>query len=179
MPQELPGSKTEANLLKAFAGESEARNKYTIYAKIAKKEGYEQIAAILLETAENERVHAKLHFRYLGKEGTTLENLFDCAEGENYEAQEMYPEMAETAREEGFVEIAEYFEGLVKVEAAHEERFKKLIESLDSGTVFAKSEVVTWKCRECGFLHEGTSPLDICPVCSHPKAFAEVVVENF
>ena len=179
MPNELKGTKTEENLWKAFIGESQARNKYTIYAKVAMKEGYQQIAAMFLEAAENERVHAKLHFRALGQIGDTMENLMAAAEGENEEAVSMYPDMAETAKEEGFEELAQVFEGLAKIEAAHEERFKKFLANLNDGTVFQKSENVKWKCRECGYIHEGTTPPEVCPVCKHPKGFYEVMAQNY
>jgi rubrerythrin len=176
---ELKGSKTEQNLKQAFAGESQARNKYTYFASVAKKEGYEQIAAIFLETAEQEKEHAKLHLKLLEGIGDTAANLKEAAGGENYEWTNMYPEMAKTARQEGFEDIARLFDGLAKIEKAHEERYKKILDSLQSGRVFARSPRVKWRCRNCGFVYEGEKALTMCPVCEHPQAYFEVVAENF
>ena len=169
---ELKGSKTEANLLAAFAGESQARNKYTYYASKAKKEGYEQIAAIFEETAGNEKEHAKLWFKALhdGEIPSTLENLKDAAAGENYEWTDMYATFAKEAKEEGFDRLAYLFEAVGKIEKEHEERYKKLIENIEEGKVFSCGEVKMWKCRNCGHIHIADSASVICPVCSHPKA---------
>jgi rubrerythrin len=177
--KELNGTKTEQNLKDAFAGESQARNKYTYFAKVAKKEGYEQIAALFLETAENEKEHAKLHFKHLKGIGNTMENLKAAAEGENYEWTEMYPTMAKEAREEGFNEIALMFEGIAKIEQEHEERYKTLLKNIEEGRVFMKNGKVFWKCRNCGHIHEGTEALKICPVCKHPQSYFEVNAENY
>jgi len=176
---ELKGSKTEQNLKQAFAGESQARNKYTYFASVAKKEGYEQIAAIFLETADQEKEHAKLHLKLLEGIGDTAANLQEAAAGENYEWIRMYPEMAKTARQEGFEEIARLFDGLAKIEKEHEERYKKLLENFQSDRVFARSERVKWRCRNCGFVYEGDKALTMCPVCKHPQAYFEVVAESF
>jgi rubrerythrin len=175
---ELKGSKTEQCLKDAFAGESQARNKYTYFASAAKKEGYEQIAAIFLETAEQEKEHAKLHLKLLGGIGDTAANLQAAAGGENNEWTSMYPGMAKVAREEGFEEIARLFDGLAKIEEEHEARYKKLLANLQSGQVFAKAGKVKWRCRNCGFVHEGEKALTTCPVCKHPQAYFEVVAEN-
>ena len=189
---ELHGSQTEKNLLKAFAGESQARNRYEFAAKIARKEGYEQIASLFEETADNEKVHAKRFFKFLegfpveitavypaGKIGTTLENLKAAAEGENEEWSELYPEFERIAREEGFKEVATAFKLIAKVEAEHEKRFLKLHENIKSGKVFEREGKVTWKCRKCGYVHEGTKPLENCPACNHPKAFFEIKESNY
>ena len=176
---ELKGSKTEQNLQAAFAGESQARNKYTYFASAAKKEGYEQIAAIFLETAEQEKEHAKLHLKFLGGIGDTAANLQAAAEGENYERTSMYPGMAKVAREEGFEDIARFFDNLAKIEKEHEARYRKLLANLQSGQVFAKASKVKWRCRECGFVYEGEKALQTCPVCKHPQAYFEVAAENF
>lgn len=176
---ELKGSKTEANLKAAFSGESEARNKYTYFASVAKKEGYEQIAAIFLETAENEKEHAKIHFKYLQGIGDTKSNLADAAAGENYEWTDMYARFAKEADEEGFKEIANRFRQIGEVEKHHEERFRKLLDNVEEGTVFKKGSIVIWKCRNCGHIHIGTDAPEICPVCAHPKAFFEVQAENY
>ena len=176
---ELKGSKTEANLMAAFSGESEARNKYTYFASVAKKEGYEQIASLFLETAENEKEHAKIHFKYLQGIGTTKENLSDAAAGENYEWTDMYANFAKVADEEGFKEIANRFRQIAEVEKHHEERFRKLLENLEDGTVFKKGSIVVWKCRNCGHIHVGLEAPEICPVCAHPKAFFEIKAENY
>ena len=176
---DLKGSKTEQCLKDAFAGESQARNKYTYFASVARKEGYEQIAAIFLETAENEREHAKLHFKLLEGIGDTAANLKEAAGGENHEWTSMYPGMAKIAREEGFAEIARLFDGLAKIEKEHEERYKKLLANLQAGEIFAKPQRVKWRCRNCGFVHEGDKAVAMCPVCKHPQAHFEVVAENY
>jgi len=188
----LAGSQTEKNLLKAFAGESQARNRYDFFAKVAQKEGLEQIAALFLETADNERSHAKQFFKHLegrpveitatypaGKIGTTLENLKAAAEGENEEWTELYPEFARIAEEEGFKRIALLFRSIVKIEKYHEERYLKLYKNLEEGKVFEREGKVVWKCRICGFLHESTKPPLKCPVCEHPQAYFEIEAENF
>ena len=176
---DLKGSKTEQNLRAAFSGESEARNKYTYFASVAKKEGYEQIANIFLETAENEKEHAKLHFKYLNGIGTTEENLAAAAAGENYEWTDMYENFAKVAEEEGFTEIAATFRGIGKIEKEHEERYRKLLESVQNGEVFKKGSVMIWKCRNCGHIVVGTQAPEICPVCKHPKAYFEIKAENY
>ena len=176
---ELKGSKTEQNLMTAFAGESQARNKYTYYASKAKKDGYEQLAAIFLETAENEKEHAKLWFKHLGGIGTTAENLVEAANGENYEWTEMYAEFAKVAREEGFMQIAKQFEGVAKIEKEHEERYRKLLENIEVAQVFAKAGVTVWVCRNCGHIHIGTEAPKACPVCLHPQAYFEVRATNY
>lgn len=176
---DLKGSKTEANLKAAFSGESEARNKYTYFASVAKKEGYEQIAAIFLETAENEKEHAKIHFKYLQGIGDTKANLSDAAAGENYEWTDMYARFAKEADEEGFKEIANRFRQIAEVEKHHEERFRKLLDNVEDGTVFKKGSIVIWKCRNCGHIHVGTSAPEVCPVCAHPKSFFEIQAENY
>ena len=170
---ELKGSKTEQNLMTAFAGESQARNKYTFFASQAKKDGYEQIAAIFQETADNEKEHAKLWFKLLngGAIGSTEENLKSAAVGENYEWTDMYAEFAKTAKEEGFARIAYLFEEVGKIEKEHEERYLKLLENVKEGKVFEAGEVKIWKCRNCGHIVVGTSAPEVCPVCNHPKAF--------
>lgn len=176
---ELKGSKTEKNLLAAFAGESQARNKYTYFASVAKKEGYEQIAAIFLQTAENEKEHAKLWFKELGELGTTAENLKAAAEGENYEWTDMYAKMAEEAEEEGFKAIASKFRAVAKVEKAHEERYLALLHNVEMQKVFEKSEEVMWECRNCGHLVIGKKAPQVCPVCAHPQAYFEVRKNNY
>lgn len=178
---ELKGSKTEKNLMTAFAGESQARNKYTFYASKAKKEGYEQIAALFLETADNEKEHAKLWFKYLhdGAVPTTAENLVDAAAGENYEWTEMYAEFAKVAKEEGFTEIAAKFEMVGKIEAVHEQRYLKLLENVKGGKVFISEDVVVWKCRNCGHLHIGKEAPKICPVCAHERSYFELEAKNY
>ena len=178
---ELKGSKTEQNLMTAFAGESQARNKYTFFASQAKKDGYEQIAAIFQETADNEKEHAKLWFKLLngGVIGSTEENLKAAAAGENYEWTDMYAEFAKTAKEEGFARIAYLFEEVGKIEKEHEERYKKLLENVKDGKVFEAGEVKIWKCRNCGHIVVGTSAPEVCPVCNHPKAFFEIKAENY
>ena len=178
---ELKGSKTEQNLMTAFAGESQARNKYTYFAGKAKKEGYEQIAAIFQETADNEKEHAKIWFKLLngGEIGTTAENLNAAADGENYEWTDMYAEFAKTAKEEGFGHIAYLFEEVGKIEKEHEERYLKLLENVKDGKVFEAGEVKIWKCRNCGHIVVGTKAPEVCPVCSHPKAYFEIKAENY
>ncbi len=177
--KDLKGTKTEKNLWEAFSGESQARNKYTYFAKVAKKEGYEQIADLFLKTAQNEMEHAKLHFKALQGIGNTMENLQAAADGENYEWTEMYPTMAKEAREEGFNEIAAMFEGIAKVEKRHNERYIKLLENLKNGTVFVKDGKICWECRNCGHIHEGLEALKICPVCKHPQSYFEVEAKNY
>ena len=179
--KELKGTKTEQNLREAFSGESQARNKYTYYASKAKKEGYEQIAALFLETAENEKEHAKLWFKLLhdGDVPTTAVNLKDAAEGENYEWTDMYARMAEEAKEEGFDRIAYLFEEVGKIEKEHEARYLKLLENVEDGLVFSKDGDTIWKCRNCGHIVIGKNAPEVCPVCVHPKAFFEVKAENY
>ena len=176
---ELKGSKTEANLWTAFAGESQARNKYTYFASQAKKEGYEQIAAIFEETALNEKEHAKIWFKELQGIGTTAQNLEAAANGENYEWTDMYAEFAKTAKEEGFERLAFLFEEVGKIEKEHEERYRKLLENVENGKVFEAGEVKIWKCRNCGHIVVGTNPPEVCPVCNHPKSFFEIKAENY
>ena len=178
---ELKGTKTEMNLREAFAGESMARNKYTYFASKAKKEGYEQIAALFTETADNEKEHAKLWFKYLhgGKVPTTIDNLKDAAEGENYEWTDMYAQMAREAREEGFLEIAARFEMVAKIEREHEERYRTLLAKVEAGTVFVREDVVAWKCRNCGHIHIGKAAPEVCPTCSHEKSYFELRAVNY
>jgi len=178
---ELKGSKTEQNLMAAFAGESQARNKYTYYASKAKKEGYEQIAAIFEETAGNEKEHAKMWFKELhgGNIPSTLENLKDAASGENYEWTDMYATFAKEAKEEGFDKIAYLFEEVGKIEKAHEERYQALIDNINNDEVFAKSENKFWICRNCGHIHYGKQAPEVCPVCAHPQAYFELRSENY
>lgn len=179
--KELKGTKTEQNLMAAFAGEAQARTKYTYYASQAKKEGYEQLSAIFMETAENEKEHAKLWFKALhgGAIGTTAENLKDAAAGENYEWTDMYKGFAEDARKEGFNELAAAFEMVAKVEKEHEERYLQLLKHLEEGKIFLKDGTVVWKCRNCGHIHVGASAPALCPVCKHPQAYFEVRAENY
>ena len=178
---ELKGSRTEQNLMAAFAGESQARNKYTYYASKAKKEGYEQIAALFEETANNEKEHAKMWFKELhgGSVPSTAENLLDAAEGENYEWTDMYAEFAKTAREEGFTRIALLFEGVAKIEKEHEERYRKLLENVNNEMVFSKDGEKVWVCRNCGHVHVGKEAPTVCPVCAHPQAYFEVKADNY
>ena len=178
---ELKGSQTEKNLMAAFAGESQARNKYTYYASQAKKDGYEQIAAIFEETAANEKEHAKLWFKQLhgGKVPTTIENLKDAASGENYEWTEMYEEFARTAKEEGFDQIAFLFEEVGKIEKHHEERYLKLIDNIENNLVFQKGEEKVWICRNCGHVYVGENAPVVCPVCAHPQSYMELKAENY
>ena len=172
------GTKTEKNLWEAFAGESQARNKYTYFASVAKKAGYEQIAALFLQTAENEKEHAKLWFKALGELGDTAENLLHAAEGENAEWTDMYDRMAREADEEGFHELAEQFRGVAAIEKAHEERYRALLNNVEAKKVFEKSGVTIWECRNCGHIVVGTAAPEICPVCKHPQAYFEVRTEN-
>lgn len=173
------GTKTEKNLLEAFAGESQARNKYTYFASVAKKAGYEQIAALFLETADNEKEHAKLWFKALGELGDTAENLLHAAEGESYEWTDMYARMAKEADEEGFHELAEQFRGVAAIEKRHEERYRALLKNVETKQVFAKSGVTVWECRNCGHVVVSAAAPEICPVCKHPQAFFEVHKENY
>lgn len=189
----LKGSKTEKNLLKAFAGESQARNRYSYFASVAKKEGYEQIAAIFTETADNEKEHAKRFFKFLesgealeitamypaGKIGSTVENLKAAAAGENEEWTELYPEFAKVAEEEGFKDVAVCFTMIAKVEKEHEERYKKLAENIEKSEVFKKSSKERWKCRNCGYVHEGEAAPEKCPACIHPKDYFEIKETNY
>ena len=177
---ELKGSKTEQNLLAAFAGESQARNKYTYFASQAKKEGYEQIAAIFLETAENEKEHAKMWFKHLQGIGTTKENLKAAANGENYEWTDMYAEFAKVAKEEGFLAIARQFEMVAQIEKSHEERYQVLLSRLENDEVFKSATgIIVWRCRNCGYLHVGDKAPLACPVCAHPQAYFEREVVNY
>ena len=178
---ELKGSQTEKNLQTAFAGESQARNKYTYFASKAKKEGFEHIASIFQETADNEKEHAEIWFKYLhgGSVPTTVENLKAAAEGENYEWTEMYKEFAEVARKEGFLEIAAKFELVAKIEAEHEKRYLKLLENVKEGKVFIAPDVVVWKCRNCGHIHVGKQAPEICPTCNHAKSYFELRAQNY
>lgn len=188
----LKGTKTEQNLLKAFAGESQARMRYDYFAKVAKEEGLEQIAAIFMETSLNEKAHAKRFFKFLeggmceitasypaGVIGTTLDNLKASADGEHEEWEELYPQFAATAKEEGFPEVAAAFTMIAKVEKAHEARYRKLYENLEKGLVFKRGETFIWKCLECGYLHEGPNAPEKCPACLHPKSYFEIFVENY
>ncbi len=190
--KQLNGSETEKNLLKSFAGESQARNRYTYFASAAKKEGYEQISAIFLETAENEKEHAKVFFKYLhggevqitasypaGKIGTTAENLLAASEGEKAEWGSIYPDFEKVAREEGFIEIASSFKEIAEVEEQHEKRYRKLLDNVKNKKVFKKDKIVRWKCRNCGYIHEGKEAPDTCPACKHPQAYYEILEENY
>ncbi len=178
-PKDLKGTQTEKNLQTAFAGESQARNKYTYFASVAKKEGYEQIAAIFLETAENEKEHAKLWFKYLDGIGTTAENLKAAASGENYEYTDMYKEFAEVAEKEGFKDLAYKFRAVGEIERHHEQRYLALLDNINMKKVFAKSEEKMWKCRNCGHLVIGKTAPAVCPVCNHPQSYFEVNAENY
>ena len=188
----VKGTKTEKNLLASFAGESQARNRYTYFASVAKKEGYKQIEALFIETADNEKEHAKRFFKFLeggeleiqasypaGVIGGTLENLKAAAEGENLEWTKLYKEAADTAREEGFKDVAAAFDNIAKVEAQHEKRYRKLAKNIEDGKVFKKDEPVKWKCRNCGYVHEGAEAVEECPACKHPKAYFELLCENY
>ena len=188
----LKGTQTEKNLLAAFAGESQARNRYTYFASQAKKEDYEQISAIFLETADNEKEHAKVFFKYLeggdaeitswypaGKIGTTAENLLAAAEGEKAEWSNLYPAFAKTAYTEGFPEIEQSFRQIAEVESHHERRYRKLLENVKSGHVFKRTKVVKWKCRNCGYVFEGSEAPKKCPACQHPQSYYEILVENY
>ncbi|MBN2066481.1 MAG: rubrerythrin family protein [Candidatus Thermoplasmatota archaeon] len=188
----LKGTQTEKNLLAAFAGESQARNRYTFFASKAKKEGYEQIAGIFQETADNEKEHAEIFFKHLqggdveiiavypaGMIGTTKENLLAAAEGEKMEWGTLYPDFAQTAETEGFPEVARSFKEIAKVEAHHERRYRKLLEDVEKGRVFKKDKVIKWKCRNCGYIHEGKEAPRKCPACQHPQSYYEVWIENY
>ncbi|MBQ2972414.1 MAG: rubrerythrin family protein [Ruminococcus sp.] len=175
----LKGTKTEANLMAAFAGESQARNKYTYFASKAKKEGYNQIADLFLATADNEKEHAKLWFKLLGGINDTMQNLEDAAAGENYEWTDMYATFAKEAREEGFIEIAEQFEGVAKIEKEHEDRYRKLLANVKNGEVFKKGSIVIWECGNCGHVVVGTEAPQVCPVCFHPQAHFRIKAENY
>ena len=190
--KKLKGSQTEKNLLKAFAGESQARNRYTFFASVARDEGFEQISAIFLETADNEKEHAKVFFKHLeggdatieagypaGKIGTTAENLLAAAAGEKMEWGTLYPAFEKVARQEGFNEVADSFKEIAEVEKHHEERYRKLLENVKNNTVFKKDKVVKWKCRNCGYIHEGKEAPKECPACKHPQRFYELLVENY
>lgn len=176
---ELKGSKTEKNLMAAFAGETQARSKYTYFASVAKKEGYEQISEIFLTTAENEKEHAKMWFKALGGLGTTAENLAAAREGENYEWTDMYDSFAKTAEEEGFPELAARFRLVGAIEKHHEERYRALLHNIEMAEVFAKSEVKVWECRNCGHIVVGTQAPEVCPTCNHPQSYFEVHAENY
>lgn len=176
----LKGTKTEANLMAAFAGESQARNKYTYYASKAKKDGYEQIAALFLETADNEREHAKIWFKILHNGvADTAANLKDAAAGENYEWTDMYVKFAKEAREEGFEELAVLFEGVAEIEKHHEERYRKLLANIENGLVFSKDGDTIWQCSNCGHIYIGKKAPDVCPVCGHPQAYFQVMAQNY
>ena len=176
---DLKGSNTEKNLMAAFSGESEARNKYTYFASVAKKEGYQQIAAIFEETANNEKEHAKMWFKELKALGNTKENLLAAAEGENYEWTDMYATFADEAEEEGFIELAQKFRNVAKIEKSHEERYRKLLSNVEMQKVFEKAEETMWECRNCGHLVMGKKAPDVCPVCAHPQSYFEVRKENY
>ncbi|MCD4771639.1 rubrerythrin family protein [archaeon] len=189
---ELRGSETEKNLLKSFAGESQARNRYTYFASVAKKEGFEQIAAIFNETADNEKEHAEIFFKYLeggdleieagypaGKIGMTAENLKASAEGEKMEWSEIYPKFEKVAREEGFKDVADSFKEIAEVEEYHERRYKKLLRNVEEGKVFEKDSEVKWKCRNCGYVHRGEKAPSVCPACRHPISYFEIWIENY
>ncbi len=175
----LKGTKTEQNLMAAFAGESQARNKYTYFASVAKKEGYEQISALFTKTADNEKEHAKMWFKLLGELGNTAENLAAAAAGENYEWTDMYATFAKEADEEGFPEIAAKFRAVALIEKAHEERYRKLLSNVEMQQVFEKGEQTMWECRNCGHLVMGKKAPEVCPVCVHPKSYFEVRAENY
>lgn len=177
--EKLKGTKTEKNLQEAFAGESMARNNYAYFASAAKKEGYEQISAVFLETAENEKEHAKMMVKFLKGIGTTEENLETAAAGENYEWSDMYKRFAVDAREEGFDEIADVFEAIGRVEQEHEKRYRALLKNLREGKVFTRDEEVAWRCRNCGYVHTGKTAPELCPACKHPQAHYELLAENY
>jgi rubrerythrin len=191
-PMGIKGTRTEQNLLKAFAGESQARNRYTFFASVAKKEGFEQISGIFLETADNEREHAKVFFKYLeggdaeitaaypaGRIGTTAENLLAAADGERMEWDTLYPAFASTAEEEGFPEVATAFREIADVEAHHEDRYRKLLANVANGEVFKRGVPTKWKCRNCGYVHEGPEAPEVCPACKHPQSYYELWVEPY
>ena len=173
------GTQTEKNLQEAFAGESQARNKYTFFASVAKKEGYEQMSALFLKTADNEKEHAKMWFKELNGIGTTAENLVSAAEGENFEWTDMYADFAKTAEEEGFTELAEKFRMVAAIEKTHEERYRALLHNVETKEVFEKSEVKVWECRNCGHIVVGVKAPQVCPVCNHPQAYFEIHAENY
>ncbi len=179
MANKYAGTQTEKNLLAAFAGESEARNKYTYFASKAKKDGYEQIAALFLKTAENEKEHAKLWFKELNGIGSTAENLVSAANGENYEWTDMYVGFAETAEKEGFPELAARFRLVAEIEKQHEQRYRALLENIQTAQVFAKCEVKVWECRNCGYIVVGTHAPEVCPTCNHPQSYFEIHAENY
>ena len=179
MANKYAGTQTEKNLMAAFSGESEARNKYTYFASKAKKDGYEQIAALFLKTADNEKEHAKLWFKELNGIGNTAENLLSAAEGENYEWTDMYAGFAETAEKEGFLELAAKFRLVAAIEKHHEERYRKLLQNVETLQVFEKSEVKIWECRNCGHIIVGTKAPELCPTCAHPKSYFEINAENY
>jgi len=192
MEKSIKGTRTEQNLLKAFAGESQARNRYEFFASVAKKEGYEQIAALFMETALQEKEHAKRFFKFFeggmteitasypaGKIGTTAENLKAAADGENEEWSRLYPEFAEIAKEEGFTQVSVAFKAIAKVEQYHEKRYRKLLKNIEDGTVFLKEGKVFWKCRNCGYIYEAEKAMENCPACLHPKSFMELLEENY
>ncbi len=179
MKTKYTGTQTEKNLEAAFAGESQARNKYAYFASKAKKEGYEQIAALFLKTADNEKEHAKMWFKELNGIGDTAQNLADAAAGENYEWTDMYDGFAKTAEEEGFPELAEKFRLVAEIERRHEERYRALLKNVETAAVFAKSEVKVWECRNCGHIVVGTEAPEVCPTCNHPRAYFEVHAENY
>ena len=179
MANKYAGTKTEKNLWEAFAGESQARNKYTYFASVAKKAGFEQIAELFLKTADNEKEHAKLWFKELGELGDTAQNLLHAAEGENYEWTDMYDRMAKEAEEEGFTALAAKMRGVAKIEKEHEERYRALLNNVETAKVFEKMEVQVWECRNCGHLVVGTKAPMVCPVCAHPQAYFEVRKENW
>ena len=173
------GTKTEKNLQSAFAGESQARNKYTYFASVAKKEGYEQIAELFLKTAENEKEHAKMWFKELGELGNTAQNLEAAAAGENYEWTDMYDTFAKEAEEEGFIELAKKFRGVAAIEKSHEERYRALLKNVETKAVFEKSSVTVWECRNCGHIVVGVKAPEVCPVCVHPQSYFEMRKENY
>ena len=179
MENKYAGTKTEKNLWEAFAGESQARNKYTYFASVAKKAGFEQIAELFLKTAENEKEHAKLWFKELGELGDTAENLLHAAEGENYEWTDMYDRMAKEAEEEGFKELAAKFRGVAAFEKSHEDRYRALLNNVETQKVFEKCEVQVWECRNCGHMVVGTKAPAVCPVCAHPQSYFELRKENY
>ena len=179
MANKYAGTKTEKNLWEAFAGESQARNKYTYFASVAKKAGFEQIAELFLKTAENEKEHAKLWFKELGELGDTAENLLHAAEGENFEWTDMYDRMAKEAEEEGFKELAAKFRGVAAIEKSHEDRYRALLNNVETQKVFEKCEVQVWECRNCGHIVVGTKAPELCPVCAHPKIYFEIRKENY
>ena len=179
MAKELKGTKTLQNLMAAFAGESQARNKYTYYASKAKKEGYEQIAELFTETANQEKEHAKIWFKLFHGVGDTMDNLRDASAGENDEWTDMYPRMAEEARQEGFDDIAALFDGVAAVEKVHEEKYRRLLQNIEDGIVFSRDGDRVWQCRNCGHIHVGKEAPEVCPVCNHPRAYFELKKENY